>query len=214
LAASDNAVEQLDDLEVVVAAGVVDQWQPQTSRGGDTDRLDDLRHHVARGHEVDVVAAALLQGQHGIGQLAMRRALTVTPVVDLPVLAEAAQQVAVGEEDGAGATAADQLPLLAVVGAGGVDLDPGRCRADSRVAGEAVGAAAARADLTARQDLPQRVLAFCQLARPLELQITGLELGICICGEWYGLSKPSAPATRGHQHRARRGHRPPHELPS
>ena len=55
------------------------------------------------GDEVDVVTAQVLQVDHDPGQVTVGDLHPVALVADVPVLAEAAAQVAVGEEDGAGA---------------------------------------------------------------------------------------------------------------
>ena len=56
-------------------------------------------------HEVDVMAAQLLQAEHPVGQLFRRDRLPLRFPTDLEVLAEDAAKVAVAEENGAGAAA-------------------------------------------------------------------------------------------------------------
>ena len=102
-----------------------------------------MGHHVGGRDQVDVVAAPLLQAEHGPGQGGVTDVPPVTPVCYFPVLAEAAQQVAAREKNCARSAAAHQFGLLAVVGAGRVDLDPRRGRADACFAREAIGATAA-----------------------------------------------------------------------
>jgi hypothetical protein len=68
------------------------------------------------GDQVDVVAAGRFQLQHHGGQLLCRYRLSPALMADLAVLAEMAQQVAVGEKDGSGAMLTTDGRLLAEMG--------------------------------------------------------------------------------------------------
>jgi len=76
---------------------------------------------VLGGHEVDVVAAFFLQGEHDVGQAVGFAGCARFFLADVPVLAENAVQVAAAEEDGPAAVTADQASLLARVGEGRTD---------------------------------------------------------------------------------------------
>ena len=69
---------------------------------------------------------------------------------ELVVLAEEAAAGAAGEEDGSGAVGAGDAGLLAPVGDDGADAEFGRLAAEAGLAGEAVGAAASRAERAVR----------------------------------------------------------------
>ena len=56
----DDALEQFQRPDRVVGAGVVDDGQAQAARHRRGDGLNHLRHHMLRGDEVYVVAAARL----------------------------------------------------------------------------------------------------------------------------------------------------------
>ena len=63
----DEAVQELQGPEAVVAAGVVDDGHPEAALHRQRDGLYDLRHHVLRRHKVDVVTFGLvLQLQHEV----------------------------------------------------------------------------------------------------------------------------------------------------
>ena len=52
--------------------------------------LDDMGHHVSGCDQVDVMGAPLLQLQHHKCELFVCDVISVSPMVDLPVLAETA----------------------------------------------------------------------------------------------------------------------------
>ena len=113
-----EAVEEPQRGERVIRAGVVDDRDPQPAGHRLRDRFDHLRGDVLRSHEVDVVAAALLEVDHQRRDLAAVALPALELLGDVPVLAERAAQVAQAEEDGPGAAPAAQAVLLAEMGEG------------------------------------------------------------------------------------------------
>jgi hypothetical protein len=111
----DDAVEQGERLQAVVAAGVVNERQAEPALSGDAQGRDDLRHDMARRDEIDVVAADRLQSQHQVGELLVARLHAFASPGNLKILAIDAAQVAPGEEDRARAARAAEAVLLAVV---------------------------------------------------------------------------------------------------
>jgi hypothetical protein len=87
----DDAFELPYDTGVVVAAAVVDQRDAETALDGVNQGADDVRYDVGRSHQIDVVAAAALEAEHGGCEVAMRKVSAITTVVDLPVLTEDAE---------------------------------------------------------------------------------------------------------------------------
>ena len=126
----DDAVEQGERLQAVVAAGVVDEREAQPARGGDAQGRDDLRHDVARRDEIDVVAADRLQSQHQAGELLVARLRAFASPGNLEILAIDAAQVAPGEEDRARAPRAAQRILFPEMRPGRMDDRPLACLAD------------------------------------------------------------------------------------
>ncbi len=125
----DDAVEQCQGLEAVVAARVVDQRQSQPTLGRDEERLENLSHNVARGDEIDVVTSGRLQFEHHVGELFGVHFMASALLADLPVLAKDAAQIAPTEKNRAGAPAATERIFFAEV------------RAEPVHAGERAGAA-------------------------------------------------------------------------
>ena len=166
---------------------------------GDPQRLDNMGYHVARGDEVDVAAAPLLQVEHHMGEFTVAHVVAVTAMVDFPVLAEAAQQVAVGEKDRTRAAAAHQLPLLSEVGTGRVDLEARGRGANPGFAGEPVRPASASATLAAFEHVPEMPLASLQLAARLERQIAGF--GRLFDGLQARFGRHAAVPTTAYRHR-------------
>ena len=170
-----DAVQQGQGLKAVVAAGVIDQGQAQPAPGRIQHRRDDLRHHVAGGDEIDVVAALVLQGEHHVGDFARLHLPSDALLRDVPVLAKHAAQVAPGEEDGARAAPAAQRVLLAVVGAVARHHRPLSGPAHRALAGrQAIHVAVAGAQVAIRQVAPGLAHAALQLAGG-ERQIGRLE---------------------------------------
>ena len=172
----DDAVEQGERLEAVVAAGVVDERQVQALARRDGDGRKDLRHDVARRHQVDVVAAHGLQGEHHLRQLVGADRAPRPLLADVPVLAEHAAQVAPGEEDGAGAAPATQRRFLAVVRAVARHHRLLAGPADRALdALEAIHPAIAGAQVAGPQVRPGRVDPLVQDAGRQQLEIGGAE---------------------------------------
>ena len=106
---------------------------------------------MGRGHEVDVVAAGGLQLQHDVGQLAIGHFPAFAAVADFKILAEVAQEIAMGEEDRSRAVTAHQWGLFAEVGIVAGHLGPGAGPAVADLARGTIHAATARAKGAAGQ---------------------------------------------------------------
>ena len=115
-----DAVHQLDALERIVPARVVDDWNIQAMLHGDGDCFQHLRDDMFRSHEVDIVTAAPLQAQHHRGYVFGRRAglclLGRDRLADVVVLTEDAPQIAVGEENRPRPVPASEAILFTEVG--------------------------------------------------------------------------------------------------
>ncbi len=164
----DDAVEQGQPSQRIVAAGVVDQRDRQPGLGRDLDRGDDRGDHVAGRHEVDVVAAHRLEPQHQPGELLRLDRLARVGLADVVILAELAAQVAPREEDRAGPAAPGERRLFAHVGERAGDRCPRPGAADPQPLG-AVDAALPGAEVAFGQSglrLPDafRKAAFAQQA--------------------------------------------------
>jgi hypothetical protein len=72
-----------------------------------------MRRVMSGRHQVDVVAAQILKAQHDAPQSLVAEKRAFAAVADLPVLTVHAQQIAVAEEDRAGAMTTHQRRLLA-----------------------------------------------------------------------------------------------------
>ena len=90
----EDAVEELQRLDGIVPAGVVDQRDIQPALDGRDQRFEDLRDDVARGDEVDVVAPAPGQVKHDGGELARLDLLAFPQVADIIILAKSAKEIA------------------------------------------------------------------------------------------------------------------------
>ena len=184
----DDAVHQLDGVERIVGAGVVDQRQAQAAFDRERQRFQDLRDDVLGRDEVDVVAAAGLQVEHHSRQLVGLDGVPLALPTGLVVLAEDAAQVAPAEEDGSGAAPAAQAVFFAEVRevAGYDSVAAGL--ADREPVGQAVDVAVARAERTIGQ-LGERLFGpASELARLMQAEIGRLELppheltlGCCGC---------------------------------
>ena len=141
-------VEQFQRLQRVKGRCVVDDRQPEPQVFRVQYGQYDLRHHVLRRDQVDIVHLAhILQLDIPSGQLLRRGVEAVALVRNVVVLAEDAAEVAAREEDGARAIVALDARLLAEVG--GDDVDRGGAGADEAEARRlpAVDAAASRAEV-------------------------------------------------------------------
>src|SRR5208337_2034698 len=94
---------------------VVNERQPEAPLNGERQRFHDLRRHMLRGHEIDVVATLGLKFEHHGGELARWRWPTTHLPTDVEVLAENATQVAACKENRAGASPAAQAVFLAMM---------------------------------------------------------------------------------------------------
>lgn len=144
----DQPVEQVERLQRIERGRVVDDGHAQAQLPGAQHGQHDLRDHVLRRDQIDVVHPPhVLQLQVPRRQLPRRGVEAPAPVRDVVVLAKDAAEVAAGEEDGAGAGVALDAGFLAEVR--GDDVDRGGFRADQAEArlDVAVDAAAAGAEV-------------------------------------------------------------------
>src|SRR5437588_9792022 len=79
----------------------------------DHERFQDLRHHVLGRHEVDVVAAGVLQIEHDFCELAGTYLGTFAELARLEILTENAPQIAPAEKDRARSVPAAQTVFFA-----------------------------------------------------------------------------------------------------
>lgn len=144
----DQTVEQLERLHGIKRRCIVDYRQAQSQVLGVQYGQHNLRHHMLRRDQVDIVYLAhILQLHVPLGQLLRCRVEAVALVRDVVVLAEDAVEVAAGEEDGPGAVVPLYAGLLAEMGRD--DVDFGGFGADEADAGlfPAVHSAASRAEV-------------------------------------------------------------------
>src|SRR5208282_2786003 len=114
----DDAIEQRERFEAVVSAGVVNKRKPQPTLCRNGYGRENLRHYMARGDQIDVMAAEGLQSQHHLSEFLIARLLALALPGNLPVLAVDAAQVASRKENRARTTPAAQTILFAVVWTG------------------------------------------------------------------------------------------------
>ena len=141
-------VEQFQRLQRVKGRRVVDDRQPEPQVLRVQYGQYDLRNHMLRRDQVDIVHLAhILQLDVPRGQLLRRGVEAVASVRNVVVLAEDAAEVAAREEDGPRAAVALDARLLAEMG--GDDVDGGGAGADEAEARRlpAVDAAASRAEV-------------------------------------------------------------------
>ena len=160
----------------VVGARVVDERQPQARRRRRGHRLDDLRHDVLGGHEVDVVAARGLQSSIMAAISAGESSSPDPRLRDVPVLAEDAAQVALAEEDRSRAPEAGEHRLLSGVGERAGDEGVSTRAADSGLALVPQGLASARARRATIERLPRLSDAGFQLVFGGERKVAGSEV--------------------------------------
>ena len=98
----------------IVGTGVVDQRQAKALFHGGNQSLQNLGHHVFRGHQVDVVTPVSLEGEHeasqDIGEHPRRTGADT--LADFEILAKNAAEIAVTEEDGSRSVPAPEAVLL------------------------------------------------------------------------------------------------------
>ena len=98
-------------------------------------------------HQVDVMATQVLKTQHDLAQTLVAEERAVAAMADLPVLAIGAQEIAVAEEDRAGAVAAHQRRLLPEMRVGRGHLNARGGSAHARFALQPVDSAPSRTEL-------------------------------------------------------------------
>ena len=123
-------------------------------RNGYSKCLDDVGYDVGGRDEVDVVATTSLKTDHRFGELAVVDVFTIAAMVDLPVLTEATQKIAVREEDGSGASLADQRTLLTVMGTEREELESSSRAAKALFPIDAIGSAFTWTTSTLVENLP------------------------------------------------------------
>ena len=130
---------------------------------------------MAGGDEVDVVAAQLLQAEHLVGQLLGGDGPPMPLPTDVEVLAEHATEVALAEENRAGASPAPQAVFLAMMGKGTADhgQPPGAAVGPRTVVVAPVGMAPARADGAVGQGLDCLLSPVGKLTAFQQFQIAG-----------------------------------------
>ena len=194
----DDAVEEVEAVEGVVGGGVVDDGQAQAALDGDGEGFEELGHDVFGGDEVDVMAAAVLQGEHHLGEAFGRGFVAGRFLANVEVLAEDAAEVAPGEEDGAAAVPAAEAVFFAEVGevAGDAGVAAGFADGFTGAAGfDAVDAAVAGADGAFAEPLDGFVGAALEFAAAVEGHVGGFEVadgdgkGVA-GGGWGGVSRP------------------------
>src|SRR5262249_34830174 len=168
-----DAVHQLQAVQRVVGAGVVNDRQPQPTFERVRQRLQNLRDDMLWGDEIDVVATARLKLQHHGRQLTRPRLLTSALVRGLPVLTEDAFQVAPTEEDGSRALPAAQAVLLAKMGKVAGDLGASAYSADGLLVSQPVDGTIARTNRTAFQGGEGPLDSAVELAALPRIQICG-----------------------------------------
>src|SRR5919198_4403269 len=95
----DDAVEQPDGFKGLIPPTVVYQRQPKTLLDRQRQSGDQLRSDMRRGDEIDVVTTLALQIEHDGSELAGAHRPPFATMVDLPALAELAEEITPGEKD-------------------------------------------------------------------------------------------------------------------
>ena len=95
----DDVFQELEGLNGLIAAAVVDQRKLQSTLGGNAQRADYLRGDMRWRDEVDVVAPRFLQAEHQCGEPGCTDGAASLAGADLIVLAVEATEVAEGEKD-------------------------------------------------------------------------------------------------------------------
>src|SRR6266446_10612022 len=130
---------------------------------------------MRRGHEVQIMAAFLLQIQHHICQAFWPDAVPQATLAQREVLAVGTACLAVAKEDRACSTCAADRRFLAPMHV--PRCHNGLCTRATYAgfASNAVTAAVLRADCAATQDFPGSGSTFCQFACFIEIQVTWIE---------------------------------------
>jgi hypothetical protein len=138
----DEAVEQTQGVEVVVAAGIVNNGDRQFATAGFHDGLGNWSGEVRGGNEVDIDATETLKVEHDLGELIDGEVAAATAVADVGILAEDAAEIAAGKEDRARSAGADEDGFFAEVRAGRADAGSGADAAKTGLLVAAMGTAA------------------------------------------------------------------------
>jgi len=134
-----------------------------------------MGHYVSGGNQVNVVTAVLLKGKHHIGQIIVADIAAVSTVIDLPILAEAAQKVAVRKENSSRSAASYERTFFAEVRIKGCDLEA-RGGTEAGITSETIYAAIARAEMTVPEDIPEFAFQYSQTSFAFRSDVGRLEL--------------------------------------
>src|SRR5439155_6880457 len=104
---------ELDTLQAVVSRRVIDERQAQAAPDGNQERLENLRHHMLRRDEIDVVAADVLKIEHDVRELRCGDFCAFAKLAGLEVLTKHAAQITPAEKDRARPVPAAQTIFLA-----------------------------------------------------------------------------------------------------
>src|SRR3990172_9603516 len=147
-----DAVEQTQGVHRVVGAGVVDNGKTQSQFNCNGQRLQDLRHDVLRGNEVDVVASLILEEEHHSGEVCGGNNSPLSELADVEVQAIHTTEVAPSKEDRAAPTPAAEAVLFTELGEEAADPRVTAGLADSVTVLKAVDPAVSRADLAQSEE--------------------------------------------------------------
>ena len=167
----DDAIQQAQGCCRLVAAAVVHQRQSKASRDRVRQRSQDLRHKVRRGHQVQIVAALVLELQHHQCQALVIHVLSDVQLADGIVLAKQAPARAAGKKDRARAPAARDGRFLPGVAIPACHARVGAAAAVASFAGQTIDAAVSRAQGATGQQPASRLGAPLQLADLIEVQV-------------------------------------------
>src|SRR3990170_4780157 len=142
-----DVVEQTQGVHRVVGAGVVDDRETQSQFNCNGQRLQDLRHDVLRGNEVDVVAPLVLEEEHHARKVGRGNYYALSQLADVEVQAIHTAEVAPSKEDRAAPTPAAEAVLFTEVGEETADPRVTAGLADSVTVLQAVDPAVSGADL-------------------------------------------------------------------
>jgi hypothetical protein len=112
-------------------------------------------------HDVNVAATPVLKFQHGGGQLLNGHDTAGGLVTYIPVLTKEASQVAMGEKDGPGTSAADKGTLFPEMWSRGCYFQFGSCLAESLFPFQPVHPAFPWAEPAIAQNIPENPTTFC-----------------------------------------------------
>src|SRR6266446_7271680 len=139
-------IHPLNAFEAIVGGGVINKRQTQAAFYCDNQRFQNLRHHVLRRDEVDVVTTDPLQIEHHLRKLTRRDFGAFTELAGLKILAKNTAQIAPAEKDCARYVPPAQTIFLAEMRERGGDARKPATLADADLVVVTVDLAIARAD--------------------------------------------------------------------